>query len=193
MSLSLSKTLISGMTPIVARLSDLGSTATAVVMRNWPLAFVLLWAGFIFGTSCAVVSTDQLFSLVSFVCGPEAVRQFEMFWGIAWFTVVKGWHAAEFAILTAALIASLNAWRPLQRPRNILLAGILCVLFAASDEFHQTYVPTRGGSVWDVLIDSLGVGLVVLFCLSRHRERETSVLPSPLGDGTGNSPGAPGG
>jgi VanZ family protein len=81
------------------------------------------------------------------------VRRFEIFWGIAWFTVVKGWHAVEFGILTAALIASLNAWRPLLRQRNILLAGILAVLFAASDEFHQTYVPTRGGSVWDVLID----------------------------------------
>ena len=48
------------------------------------------------------------------------------------------------------------------------LAGILCVAFAASDEFHQTMVANRGPSVKDVGIDSIGVlfgiTFVRLFC-----------------------------
>jgi hypothetical protein len=131
------------------------------------LAFVLLWAGLIFGTSSTVVSTVELFSLVRFVCGTEALRRFEVFWGIAWFAVVKGWHATEFAILTAGLVALVNLWRPTCKRRNVLLAGSIAVLFAVSDEFHQTFVPTRDGTLSDVLIDSVGVGLAMLFFWSR--------------------------
>jgi hypothetical protein len=152
-------------------------------MRKWPLAFVLLWAGLIFGSSCTVVSTDQLFSLVGVVFGPELLRRFESFWSIAWFTAVKGWHVTEFAILTAGLTAFVNAWRPLHKQRNILLVSLIAVLFAASDEFHQTYVPTRGGTAWDVLIDSLGVGIVTLFSLMRIREPSTSTLQIRQGHG----------
>ena len=44
------------------------------------------------------------------------------------------------------------------------LAGILCVAFAASDEFHQTMVANRGPSVKDVGIDSIGVLFGITFC-----------------------------
>lgn len=139
-------------------------------MRRWIFAFVLLWAALIFGTSCTVIGTDQLFSIVGFVVGKEGLEQFEIFWGIAWFTVVKGWHVTEFAILTAGLTALLNVWRPATQLRNILVAAAASLFFAATDEFHQTFVPTRGGTVWDVLIDSLGIGLVTLFSLMRMRK-----------------------
>lgn len=139
-------------------------------MRKWFVAFVLLWAAMIFGTSCTVIGTDELFSLVGLIFGKELLEQFEIFWGIAWFTVVKGWHVTEFAILTAGLIGLLNVWRPTKGIANIFAAAALALLFAASDEFHQTFVPTRGGTIWDVLIDSLGVGLVTLIALMRLRK-----------------------
>jgi len=121
----------------------------------------------IFGTSCTVVSTVELFSLVRVVGGSETLRRFEIFWAVAWFVVVKGWHATEFAILTAGLIALLSLWRPSRKSPNILWAGTIAVLFAVSDEFHQTFVPTRDGTVADVLIDTLGVGLAMLVFWSR--------------------------
>ena len=39
----------------------------------------------------------------------------------------------------------------------ILLAGIICVGFAAGDEYHQSFIAGRGPSVRDVGIDSFGV------------------------------------
>ena len=36
------------------------------------------------------------------------------------------------------------------------LAFILTVLYAASDEFHQSFTPNRHPSLWDVLIDAAG-------------------------------------
>jgi VanZ family protein len=53
------------------------------------------------------------------------------------------------------------------------MAILISVSFAASDEFHQLFVPGRGGQVKDVLIDSAGVSigvfLYVLFSKIRNR------------------------
>jgi VanZ family protein len=38
----------------------------------------------------------------------------------------------------------------------LALAFILTVLYAASDEFHQSFTPSRHPSPWDVLIDTAG-------------------------------------
>jgi len=49
------------------------------------------------------------------------------------------------------------------------------VLYAITDEWHQTHVEGRHGTVWDVLIDSAGA-LVAAYTLTRWRER----LPARL-------------
>ena len=38
----------------------------------------------------------------------------------------------------------------------LVLAFILTVLYAASDEFHQSFTPSRHPSLWDVLLDAAG-------------------------------------
>jgi len=40
--------------------------------------------------------------------------------------------------------------------KRILLSAIICILYAASDEIHQLYVPGRGGQIRDVFIDFSG-------------------------------------
>lgn len=40
--------------------------------------------------------------------------------------------------------------------RTWLCAFICCVLYAASDEYHQSFVPGRGALVSDVVLDSFG-------------------------------------
>ncbi len=90
--------------------------------------------------------------------------------------VRKGAHFTEFAIL------ALLVWRALRKPVmrdprswNWPLAGktlLLVLLYAASDEFHQRFVPTREASVVDVMIDTVGGagGLFALWaCGSRLR------------------------
>ena len=46
----------------------------------------------------------------------------------------------------------------------LLLAGVLCVGFAATDEYHQTMVANRGPSLRDVGIDSIGalIGIILV-------------------------------
>lgn len=87
------------------------------------------------------------------------------------FYIRKGAHFLEFAVL------GLLFWRALRRPvrgdtrpwswREARLALSCAALYAASDEFHQLFVPTREGKLHDVAIDSAGAacGLFVLWLL----------------------------
>jgi VanZ family protein len=51
-----------------------------------------------------------------------------------------------------------------------LIAWVACAIFAASDEFHQSFVPSRTASLNDVMIDICGafVGLAVCWTFARR-------------------------
>lgn len=53
--------------------------------------------------------------------------------------------------------------------RVLIIALIICVLYAISDEFHQTFVPGRSGEIWDVVIDSLGslLGIILYYYIDK--------------------------
>jgi VanZ family protein len=92
--------------------------------------------------------------------------------------IARKWaHLAEYAILALIL------WRALRRTRTppleswsrriALLAWGGATAFAITDELHQTFVPGRQGSFWDVVIDSIGAagGLFVFWLLGRWRKQ----------------------
>jgi VanZ family protein len=78
--------------------------------------------------------------------------------------VKKGGHSLGYAILGMAY------WRAFAfRDRNLWLAWFLTFLYAVSDEFHQSFVPGRHASIWDVLIfDNLGAA-IGLGLLARYK------------------------
>jgi len=84
--------------------------------------------------------------------------------------VRKSGHVSEYGVLAILVICALKT--PRNPQPNWRLALAICALYAASDEFHQTFVPTRDGTVHDVLIDTAGasVGLGV-FALWVNRRR----------------------
>jgi VanZ family protein len=85
----------------------------------------------------------------------------------------KTCHLTEYAIL--ALLVWRAVRRPVRRdprPWNWAEAGLsLSVVFAyaASDEFHQIFVPTRTPLITDVMIDTSGgaAALLLLWVLSK--------------------------
>jgi hypothetical protein len=121
------------------------------------------WCALIAATSSTVILPHDFFAwLGAHVFKDDAsFRRFVAFWRYSWFAIVKGWHAAEFAVLLLLVYAVLGKYDPGARPRNLVIAATLCLLFAISDEYHQTFIPGRGGTWSDVAIDSLGVGLAV--------------------------------
>jgi VanZ family protein len=71
------------------------------------------------------------------------------------FTFKKFAHVAVYGVLTALLF---NAVRIHIRHKGYALLTVLLVsvLYAFSDEWHQTFVPGREGTLRDVTIDAIG-------------------------------------
>lgn len=131
---------------------------------RWPVPALVIWCGLIAASSSRVVLTREFLAWFSEqVFRDEAgMRWFARFWAGSWFAIVKGWHATEFAILTLLAIAVMGRIFPGSPQRNLALAAGFGVLFAIADEYHQTFVPGRGGNSLDVLIDCLGVAAACL-------------------------------
>ncbi|MBT3239795.1 MAG: VanZ family protein [Chloroflexi bacterium] len=66
--------------------------------------------------------------------------------------VKKGAHMAGYGLLTLAYIYGFG--NKISKVQWVVL--FLAVLYALTDEWHQSYVPGRYGSLWDVVIDALG-------------------------------------
>jgi hypothetical protein len=124
----------------------------------------LAWCGFIIGTSNTVILPHDFFAwIASRVFTDETTFQrFVVFWRYRWFAIVKGWHAVEFALLFFFIWVLLSRLSRLKPRRNVILAAVFCALFAISDEYHQTFVPGRGGTWTDVAIDGFGISLAAL-------------------------------
>jgi VanZ family protein len=74
------------------------------------------------------------------------------------FFLKKGGHLFGYALLGAAYRRGLTHGKPPGRSR-VVLAVVLAACYAATDEWHQRFVPGRGPSPVDVLIDTAGAAL----------------------------------
>jgi VanZ family protein len=85
-------------------------------------------------------------------------------------------HAIEYLVLSLLLARALNEGLRLPVPgRRLLLAWVLCVVYAVSDEIHQSFVPRRSSDWRDVAADAAGAaaGLGAIAAAGRlRRERE---------------------
>jgi VanZ family protein len=78
-------------------------------------------------------------------------------------------HFTEYAILGfLAARAFRTSSRPAIQGRWFLISLTLIVTYALIDEYHQSFVPTRTGSVFDSLIDIAG-GLTALLVIRRRK------------------------
>ena len=71
------------------------------------------------------------------------------------FYIRKAAHMTEYGLLAFLILRWLRLDLPFRRAAGF--AFMIAVLYACTDEYHQTFVEGRGGSPWDVLIDSAGM------------------------------------
>jgi VanZ family protein len=77
-------------------------------------------------------------------------------------------HFAEYAVLGfLAARAFRGSPRPGLQSRWFLASLALVVVYALLDEYHQSFVPSRTGTVYDSLIDMAG-GLTALIIVRRR-------------------------
>ncbi len=72
-------------------------------------------------------------------------------------------HVTEYLILYLLVYRLLSQY--FSPRRSLWLALIWCSIYAATDEFHQSFVPGRGASLWDVGIDTAGASLGLIMVL----------------------------
>jgi VanZ family protein len=78
----------------------------------------------------------------------------------------KAGHVTEYAILAALLWRGLRGtFSAMSRGTISLCTFAIAACFAASDEFHQSFVPSRTAAAPDVFIDCVGVILAILLCV----------------------------
>jgi VanZ family protein len=75
--------------------------------------------------------------------------------------IKKGGHAIGYAMLALAYFTALPP--RLSIGYRIVMAFFMTILFALSDEFHQSFVEGRTSSLRDVVIDSLGAITALTF------------------------------
>lgn len=82
-------------------------------------------------------------------------------------------HFTEYGILAFfAFRAAAGSSVSVLRQSRFLVPVIFVALVAAADEYHQSFVPSRTSSGWDVLLDISGsVFVVLIFSLMDRRKR----------------------
>lgn len=78
---------------------------------------------------------------------------------------------AGFGVVLAFTAAGLRS-RPVERS-ELLACAVFGVLFGASDEWHQSFVPGRDASLKDLAFDTLGLAaaLFMIYFLLRRAQR----------------------
>jgi len=102
---------------------------------------------------------------------PEAIAQVQFF-------IRKAAHLTEYAILAMLLGRTIIRGIKAERKMEIWYVNVwlIATLVAALDEYHQSFVPSRGAAWGDVLIDSGGAIFGLLICSSwlRRAGRKSS-------------------
>jgi len=135
----------------------------------------LLWMVAIFTASTDLGSTQHTSRIIGPVLhffwpsiSDQAVHDIQVM-------VRKIGHLGGYAVL------AILVWRARHRgiftrqwsARRAAFAEFICLVYAISDEFHQSFVPTREASIVDVMIDCAGAaaGLLALWIFGKVRAK----------------------
>lgn len=122
---------------------------------------LILWMGFIYFLSNQPDLKSGLESWLDFVLRKAAhITEYAVLTFLAWRAFADG-KETEFpeGNLVSGMPKFLLGNRVSKWPRGIIPAIVFAFIFSISDEYHQSFVYGRVGSLVDVLIDSVGIGI----------------------------------
>lgn len=113
------------------------------------LLLVILWMIFIFVMSSfdATSSSNQSNFIVDIITSIINIKDI----GLLSLIIRKLAHFIEYFILGILVINFITRY-----DKKIIIAILLCIIYATSDEIHQIFVPGRSCQIIDIMIDSLG-------------------------------------
>jgi VanZ family protein len=139
--------------------------------RVWRYGPPLAWMVFMFFASTGALSGENTSRIVRPLLlyffpdiSEEKIYQVH-------FVTRKIAHFVEYAVLALLAARALSSSsRLLLRRRWFAISLLVVVIYSLADEYHQSYVPSRGASIYDSLIDTLG-GLTSLLLYTAWRNR----------------------
>lgn len=150
---------------------------------TWIPAFILMCIIFLFSSKTATVSDQSSLQIASVIyniyenTSDTVIENHErdQILGLINHITRKMAHGLEYCVL--AIFVSLHLYACGKVKWKLFISSIIFSSFyAATDEFHQTFVAGRSGQVSDVLIDTMGATIgVIIFMLLCKRIRNDSV------------------
>jgi len=126
----------------------------------WP---ALVWAACSVAFSTDVLSTEHtsriIIPILHWLFPQLAARKLEMLHHY----MRKAAHLFEFFVLSLLLVRGIRGERRGWKVSWAVTAVAIAAGWAALDELHQAFVPSRGASMRDVLIDVTGAVLAQFF------------------------------
>ena len=98
------------------------------------------------------------------------------------FLARKSAHFSIYMILGVLSFLAVISYEKLLFVLRLTVSGSVCLLYAASDEIHQLFIPGRSGEVRDVMIDfsgaALGIALstLVFLLICRIKKKRTEKI-----------------
>lgn len=144
--------------------------------RLWRYGPVALWVGVIFFASTgtmAASNTSRVVRPLLLWLIPDITEESLL---LAHMTVRKGAHLAEYSVLALlAARAFLTSSKIFLRARWLLSSLALAAAVALLDEYHQSFLPSRAGTIYDSMIDIAGAATALLLLAFRRRPRRAKV------------------
>ena len=155
-----------------------------MVKKIISIILVLVWMGLIFSfsNSNGTESGNTSRTIIVFITervssikdGTEemdkVVDRYQLF-------VRKGAHFFVYYVLAFLVMNCLYIFDV--KTKTLLISGIICILYAISDELHQYFISERSGNIVDVMWDSsaslLSSYLYYKFILVRNKHEKRSI------------------
>ncbi|HET9477997.1 MAG TPA: VanZ family protein [Pyrinomonadaceae bacterium] len=144
--------------------------------RYLPLAAWLLFISFASSDSFNAGNTSRIIGPLVRWLFPDTTPETL---AVVHFITRKAAHLTEYAILAyLAARAFRTSPRPALANRWFLASLALVVAYALLDEYHQSFVASRTGSIYDSVIDIAG-GLAALLIIRHRRKRARGFKKTP--------------
>jgi VanZ family protein len=165
--------------------AEFGASSSDTTPATWAARFcryvlpLFMWMGFIFVMSTHVGAAENSASLVERILGwfrPQALAGMsaERLDDLN-YLLRKSAHVVEYAILTLLAVRAFQRDQVGWQRRSAFGGVALSLLYAASDEWHQRFVPDRTATPVDVGVDAVGITIALVCCWAWYRARTDKV------------------
>lgn len=136
----------------------------------WP---AIVWAGAIFFFSTDVFGGESISRfIIPFLRWLLPGAEMPTLWQLH-FLIRKAAHVVNYFVFSLLVLRGLQGGASGWRWRWGVAALLIAAGYAALDEFHQSFVPGRGGAAEDVLLDGAGAAMAQLAVALRRKKQQT--------------------